>query len=316
MARASPPLAALSACQPRDSIIDRIAARASSRSSTTSTRIEARSGIWIRARVAATGPLAAASANSRVKENRLPTPISLATARLPPSSDTSRRLIASPSPMPLSSTANSTAVEPESRPRRRIEIETTPRSREFDRIAGQIEQDLAQAKLVAGKGGAQVDVTVPLRVRHQDLDRPAEQGAALIAEGLLDRTVGERDHAALVDDQHAVRRCLDDQPALFLLDRPLGQIAGELGGTEQIARRIEDRGDDDAGPEAAAVLAHAPAFTGKDTRAQRRGWRPHPTPPASSTRRILRARSALRNGLVKRWVPLSRAPSWTTAFLV
>src|SRR6185312_17461521 len=40
----------------------------------------------------------------------------------------------------------------------------------------------------------------------------------------------------------------------------LGQIAGELGKADELALVAEQAVDDDIGPEAAAVLAHAPAL--------------------------------------------------------
>ena len=41
---------------------------------------------------------------------------------------------------------------------------------------------------------------------------------------------------------------------------PLGDVARDLGEADQLAVVVADRVDDDAGPEARAVLAHAPAL--------------------------------------------------------
>ena len=51
---------------------------------------------------------------------------------------------------------------------------------------------------------------------------------------------------------------------------PLGDVAGDLGEADQLAVLVADRVDDDVGPEAAAVLAHAPALRLEAALAQRR----------------------------------------------
>jgi len=47
---------------------------------------------------------------------------------------------------------------------------------------------------------------------------------------------------------------------LFLAIAPLGQVAGDLGETQQISAWFADRGDHHTRPEQAAILAHPPAF--------------------------------------------------------
>src|SRR5439155_24303828 len=47
---------------------------------------------------------------------------------------------------------------------------------------------------------------------------------------------------------------------LFFQLAAMGEIAGDLGETDQAAVAIQHPADDDVGPEAGAVLAHAPAL--------------------------------------------------------
>src|SRR6185437_16143639 len=64
-----------------------------------------------------------------------------------------------------------------------------------------------------------------------------------------------------------VRDPLDEQaelllaaPERLLRQLPLGQVAGDLGVADQFPARLADRVDHHMRPEAAAVLAHPPAF--------------------------------------------------------
>src|SRR5690606_14850694 len=77
-----------------------------------------------------------------------------------------------------------------------------------------------------------------------------------------------RDDAfAVQHENRVIDHAVDQQTeALFalcerlLVQLAVGEIAGDLRKTEQLAARIAKRRDDDARPEARAVLAHAPAF--------------------------------------------------------
>ena len=70
----------------------------------------------------------------------------------------------------------------------------------------------------------------------------------------------EHDDRVVLDhlDKHAEALFALAQP--FLVLAPLGEVAGDLGEAEQRAIRPAQRGDDHIGPEARAVLAHAPSF--------------------------------------------------------
>ncbi len=89
-----------------------------------------------------------------------------------------------------------------------------------------------------------------------------------------------RDAAGQLPDRLHLLRLHQCRAGLFqrLLGMLLfGHVAGNLGEAEQLAFGIEDAIDHDTGPEAAAVLAHAPAFAlvaslfGGDRQCPRRG---------------------------------------------
>ncbi|OIQ68130.1 hypothetical protein GALL_502800 [mine drainage metagenome] len=103
-----------------------------------------------------------------------------------------------------------------------------------------------------------------------------EQGKGLsndllppVALDFLRTQIPVADPALLIQHKNrVVRDALHQQPELFLAlpDRalchfPLGQVPGNLGKPQQVARGCANRVDDHMGPEAAAVLAHSPAFT-------------------------------------------------------
>ena len=121
---------------------------------------------------------------------------------------------------------------------------------------------LGRVEGAGGFAGGAIFLRVETReMLADDLLRPVALDAFRAGIPAHDLAVGIEHVDRVVD--HA----LDEQPQLFLAVVQLGfrlpalaEIARDLGVADQRAGRAADRVDDDMGPEAAAVLAHAPAL--------------------------------------------------------
>jgi hypothetical protein len=97
-----------------------------------------------------------------------------------------------------------------------------------------------------------------------------------VAEQREKARVGAEVAAAAVDDRDALRRlveCRGEELLALALRVALGHVARDLGVAFQRSVRVAQRGDHHFRPEAAAVLAHAPAFAFEAPVARRVGER-------------------------------------------
>ena len=99
-----------------------------------------------------------------------------------------------------------------------------------------------------------------VRLGHQHLDVAAEDLGGPVAEDLLGGRVERLDHPPLVDGDDAVNHVVQDRPQGFVGLLAVGQVAGDFRDASQLARAVEEGGDDGMGPVAGAVLADPPAF--------------------------------------------------------
>jgi hypothetical protein len=83
---------------------------------------------------------------------------------------------------------------------------------------------------------ALLDVLAVVALRHQQLDRPAKQRIARVAEQSLGLPVDQRDAAVEIDHHHRGRRVLDDQPEVVL-----GGVHAEAPGHSGAATGSGDR---------------------------------------------------------------------------
>jgi hypothetical protein len=113
--------------------------------------------------------------------------------------------------------------------------------------------------------------------RIQDRRLAPDDLARRVAEDLLRGRIPGHDDAVRIEQEHrVVLHPVDDQAQpllafakLLLVAPPLGQVAGDLGITEQLAGSADQGRDHDVGPEARPVLADTPTLVLEAAIAQR-----------------------------------------------
>ena len=126
-------------------------------------------------------------------------------------------------------------------------------------LAGEGQHSLRQRRAAFGRGHRIVEIAADIRaVRHALAGKveAADDDGEQIVEIMGDAAgqLADRVHLLRLDD--GVTRGVER----LLRFAPFGQVAGDLGKTEQLALGIANAVDDDIGPEARSILANAPSF--------------------------------------------------------